>query len=179
MNYRHATALRPLTALIGLLVSGCAGYQIGQQTLYRPDVSTVHVPIFESDSYRRNLGERLTEAVATEIQLKTPYRVTTADRAESVLRGRIVSETKRVIAEDINDNPRLIEANLVAQVDWIGAQGELLSHTITIPIDQYELRIGEAEQFIPEAGQSVATAYQESIEELAEQIVAQMELPPW
>ncbi len=37
----------------------------------------------------------------------------------------------------------------------------------------------EAEQFIPEAGQSVATAYQESIEELAEQIVAQMELPPW
>jgi hypothetical protein len=165
--------------LVVLGMTGCAGYQIGQQAMYRPDVRTVHVPVFESVSFRRNLGERLTEAVATEIELKTPYRVVGADRADSVLRGRIVSETKRVIAEDQFDVPRLIETDMVAQVDWIGPQGELLSHTITIPLDQYELRIGGSEQFIPEAGQSVATAQQEVIEELAEQIVAQMEIPPW
>jgi hypothetical protein len=159
--------------------TGCAGYQIGQSAIYRPDVRTVHVPIFESNSFRRHLGERLSEAVATEIELKTPYRVVSADRADSVLRGRILSETKRVIAEDSTDNPRVVEADLVAEVDWLGPQGELLSHTITIPIDSYQLRVGAGEQFIPEAGQSIASAHQDAIQDLAEQIVAQMELPPW
>ena len=40
-----------------------------------PDVSTVYVPMIESGSYRRDLGERLTEAVAKQIELKTPYKV--------------------------------------------------------------------------------------------------------
>ncbi len=48
--------------VVSLLVCGCAGYQVGQQALYRPDVQTVHVPIFESNSFRRNLGEQLAEA---------------------------------------------------------------------------------------------------------------------
>jgi hypothetical protein len=162
-----------------LCASGCAGYRIGQQALYRPDIQTVHVPIFESTSFRRNLGEQLAEAVAAEIQLKTPYRVTTAERADSVLRGRIVAETKRAIAEDQYDVPRLIQAEMVCQVDWVGPQGDLLTNRIMIPLDQYDLRVGQSEAFIPEAGQSVATAHREVIQNLAEQIVAQMEMPPW
>lgn len=162
-----------------LSLAGCAGYQIGQQTMYRPDIRTIHVPVFESVSFRRHLGERLTEAVATEIELKTPYRVVSAERADSVLRGRIVLEEKRVIAEDQFDIPRVIETDMVVQVEWIGSQGDLLANAITIPLDQYDLRIGASEQFIPEGGQSLATAHQEVIQELAEQIVAQMEVAPW
>ena len=177
LSRRCVACLLFVATLAGL--TGCAGYQIGQQQLYRPDIRTVHVPVFESASFRRNLGEQLAEAVATEIMEKTPYRVVSADRADSILRGRLISETKRVIAEDRFDNPRVIEAGMVAQIDWVGSQGELLSHTITIPIDQYELRVGAAEQFIPEAGQSVATAHQRAIQELAQQIVAQMEVAPW
>ena len=58
-----------------LLLSGCVGYQVGTGSLYAPDVATVYVPMIESDSYRRDLGERLTEAVVKEIELKTPYKV--------------------------------------------------------------------------------------------------------
>jgi hypothetical protein len=105
--------------------------------------------------------------------------VVTADRADSVLRGRILSETKRSVAEDKYDIPRLIDAEMVCQVDWIGPQGELLTNRIMVPLDQYELRIAQAEHFIPEAGQSVATAHRELINKLAEQIVAQMEMAPW
>jgi hypothetical protein len=158
---------------------GCAGYRVGQQALYRPDIHTVSVPIFDSNSFRRNLGEQLTEAVVKEIQLKTPYRVVTGDRADSMLRGRILYEGKRMIAEDKFDVPRVIEAEMVCQVDWIGPQGELLTNRITIPLADYDLRVGQTETFIPEGGQSVASAYQEMIQQIAEQIVEQMEMPPW
>jgi hypothetical protein len=152
---------------------------VGQRSLYRTDVRTVHVPVFESVSFRRNLGERLAEAVAIQIDLRTPYRVASADQADSVLRGRIVNETKRVIAEDRFDVPRVIETELVVQVDWVGPQGELLANSITVPLDQYQLLVGQSEQIIPEGGQSVNGQQQQAIQELAEQIVSQMELPPW
>src|SRR5437868_12374198 len=72
------------------LLLGCAGYQIGNRALYRPDIRTVHVPMIQSDSYRRYLGERLTEAVVKEIELRTPYKVVDADSADSVLTVRLV-----------------------------------------------------------------------------------------
>ncbi|HEY6562999.1 MAG TPA: hypothetical protein VIY86_00755, partial [Pirellulaceae bacterium] len=59
-----------------LATCGCAGYYLGSPTLYRPDIATIQIPIFESDSYRRFLGERLTEAVVKQVELKTPYKVT-------------------------------------------------------------------------------------------------------
>ncbi len=171
---------RLTTALLMLvLAGGCTGYRWGQRTLYRPDVTTVHVPIFQSDSYRRNLGERLTEAVVREIQSKTPYRVASAEEADSVLRGRIISETKRVMTENYYDLPRLIEAEFVVEVNWTSPQGNLLTNTVNVPLPDYLLRVGQADQMIAEAGQSVATAHQDAIEQLAEQIVAQMEMAPW
>ena len=167
-------------ALMVLACSGgCAGYRWGQRSLYRPDVRTIHVPIFQSDSFRRNMGERLTEAVVKEIQLKTPYRLASAETADSVLRGRIISERKDVVAEDYYDLPRVVETDFVVQIDWTGPQGNLLSNSITVPMPEYLLNVGEAEQMIAEGGQSIATTHQRAIEQLAEQIVSQMEMAPW
>ena len=112
---RHSLTLLALGCC--LLAGGCAGYQIGTRTLYRPDIRTVYVPMFESDSLRRNLGERLTEAVVREIELKTPYKVVHRADADSILAARIISDTKRVVAEDVNDIPRDIETDLIVQVE--------------------------------------------------------------
>ena len=81
-----------------LVWTGCAGLHVGQQSLYRPELRTIYVPVFESESFRPNLGERLTEAVVKEIELKTPYKVVATPNADSVLRGRIVVE--KDFAED-------------------------------------------------------------------------------
>ena len=64
-SYRSRLAQRLVLAsacgVFLLSASGCATpYQIGNRSLYPQDVHTVYVPIFESDSFRRNLGERLT-----------------------------------------------------------------------------------------------------------------------
>src|SRR5688500_10305880 len=77
-----------------ILFSGCAGYQVGQRSLYRPDIRTVYVPVVQSNSFRRYLGERLTEAIVKEIELKTPYKVVDSDAADSVLTVKLVSESK-------------------------------------------------------------------------------------
>src|SRR5690242_14757887 len=71
---------------------GCAGYQLGNRALYRPDIRTVHVPVVQSDSYRRYLGERLTEAIVKEVELRTPYKVVDEASADSVLTVKLVSD---------------------------------------------------------------------------------------
>ncbi|MDA1054275.1 MAG: LPS assembly lipoprotein LptE [Planctomycetota bacterium] len=161
-------------ALVALL-TGCAGYQIGTRSLYRPDIRTVYVPMFESDSLRRNLGERLTEAVAKEIELKTPYKVVHRPDADSVLSARITSETKRVVAEQVDDIPRNIETDLAVQVNWYDRRGEYLMQDTRFNFTPVAFSAAQSADFTPEGGQSVATAHQEAIQRLAEQIVSQME----
>ncbi len=158
------------------LMSGCAGYQIGNESLYRPDVHTVYVPIFESDSFRRNLGERLTEAVVKQIEFNTPYKVVGSSGADSILTGRIVSEGKRTIAENTNDEPRDVEIGLLVQVSWVDRRGDLINQSVGYPVPPVLLNIGQGVNFAPEAGQSTATAHQEAVQRLARQIVAQMEI---
>src|SRR6185295_1843497 len=106
----HPSSLPAILVVFVLFVSGCAGYQIGNRSLYRPDIRTVHVPIAQCESYRRNLGEKLTEGVVKEIELKTPYKIVDADSADSVLNLRLVSDSKKILAENRFDEPRDIES---------------------------------------------------------------------
>jgi len=167
--------LRLVTVAVTACWSGCAGYQLGNSNLYRPDIRTVHVPVFESESLRRNLGERLTEAVIKEIERRTPYKVVSSSDADSVLSGRITRETKRVLAQNQNSDARLYETEFVVDVRWANRRGEGLMQHSAIPLPQLTVGTNGAATFIPEAGQSVATAEQQTIQRLAEQIVGQME----
>ena len=159
-----------------LFLPGCAGYQIGQRSLYRPDIRTIHVPVVYSDSFRRHLGERLTEAIVKEIELKTTYKVVDADSADSVLSVRLASDSKRILAENRFDEPRDIETDLFAQISWVDRRGDLIMSHDDVPAAPLLLNIGQSANFVPEGGQSLATAQQETIQRMAEQIVGQMEL---
>ena len=163
-------------ALLLLLCSGCAGYQLGVDSLYRPDVKTVKVPIFQSGSFRRGLGEQLTEAVVKQIESRTPYKVVSSSDADSELNGKILYQRKRVLAENSFDEPRDIETEILVEVSWTGRRGELLMKRSAAPEATGTIRIGQAINFVPESGQSLATAHQEAIQKLARQIVDQMEL---
>ena len=160
-----------------LLTAGCATpYQIGNRSLYPQDVHTVYVPIFDSDSFRRNLGERLTEAVAKEIENKTPYKVVSTSNADSILSGRLVGETKRVVAENRFDDPRKLDVNLHVEVSWIDRTGDILYEgCVSLPPELATVR--SVATFLPEYGQSVATAQQQAVQRTAEQIVGMMEAP--
>lgn len=172
--------IQHLSCLCGLLLvtlAGCASYRAGASSLYPPEIRTVYVPIFESNSFRRNLGERLTEAVVKEIELKTPYKVVNTPNADSILTGTIVAETKRVIVVAPTDEPR--ESELAFQVDvrWVDRQGNLLREPAGVPIPGELATIGFASSMVPEAGQSIAVSQQTAFQRMAEQIVGLMEAP--
>ena len=163
----------PCTTAVGALLvtvlAGCAGYQIGPQALFRPDVRTISVPVFESDTLRRNLGEWLTEAVIKEIEQTTTYKVVT-------LTGRIVRNGKHTLTENRRDEPNAIEHSLVVQIQWLNAQGGILiERTFGIPTPLVDITV--TSELVPQAGQSIVTAQQHLIQNLASQIVGQLEMP--
>jgi len=171
----HTAACILAIAWAGCL-AGCAGYRVGNQTLYRPDVQTVNVPVFQSDGFRRGWGELLTEAVVKHIELKTPYKVVGPAEADSVLIGRIVDITKTPLVENRHDEPRDVELGVRVDVEWRDRRGDLICQTNGLPLPPALVHVGQASDFIPEGGQSLATAQIEALDRLAEQIVSQMEV---
>ncbi len=59
-------------------------------SLYREDVRTIAVPIFENSTFERGVGFELTDAVIKEIELRTPLTIVPESRADTVLLGRVV-----------------------------------------------------------------------------------------
>ncbi len=164
-----------LIILSMLTITGCATYHFGTRSLYRPDIRSVHVPVVRSESFRRNLGERLTEAIVKEIETKTPYKVVSRDAADSVLIATIVTDRKFVLAENRNDEPRDIEVDLTMAVQWLDRSGNALTNQFIVPVPTSGLTVWQQANFVPEVGQSVVTAQEEAIQKAARQIVAQLE----
>jgi hypothetical protein len=164
-------------SLLVVMVAGCIGYHVGTNSLYAADVATVYVPMIESDSYRRDLGERLTEAVVKEIELKTPYKVVNTPDADSVLSARLTSDSRHRLIQNGFSDPRVSETDIRAEVNWINRRRQPLVPVQMIAIPAELLAIDQTTNVIPEAGQSVATSQQQAIQRLAQQIVGTMEAP--
>jgi hypothetical protein len=152
------------------LATGCVGYHVGNQFLFRSDIRSVHVPVFESDSYRRFLGQQLTEAVIKEISNSTPLVIAEPQLAHSFLRGRILSDSKQVLGENRFAEPRALNYVWRIEVTWTDRAGVPL-------MPRQVLRVDREAVFIPEGGQSLSSAQLKLIERLARDIVGQMEVP--
>jgi hypothetical protein len=174
---RRAPAPAILGSLLVLTLAGCAGYLVGPESLYPQHIHTVYVPIFQSDSLRRHLGERLTEAVMKQIELQTPFKVVGTPDADSTLFGRIITEAKQVQVENYWDEPRQIVYRFQVQVRWVDYRGQLLREETIVPTPETEILLTTTSLLVPEQGQSVAVAQQRAIERLARQIVGMMESP--
>jgi hypothetical protein len=160
-----------------LLSIGCAGYQVGNWSLYPSHIETVSVSIFQTSSFRRDLGERLTEAVMKEIERTTPFKVVSAENADSTLTGQIVSDNKAVQFRDPTNGPRKIEHSLSVRVTWVDKRGKILRDCPPVPIEPECIAVTGQSELVPEFGQSTATATQQAIDRVARQIVGLMEAP--
>jgi hypothetical protein len=163
--------------LLCVLLTGCIGYQVGTASLYAPDIATVYVPMIESDSYRRDLGERLTEAVCKEIELKTPYKVVSTPNADSILSVKLTRDTRKALVRNAFDDPRVSENEIRTQVNWLNRRRLQIVPSQSFPIPPEAVAMSATSNIIPEAGQSVATQQQQAIVRLAQQIVGTMETP--
>lgn len=175
---RQTAKRSTLAGLCLLALAGCANYQAGSGSLYAPDVHTVYVPMIESDSFRRDLGERLTEAVCKEIEQKTPFKVVGDPSADSVLTVKLLADARRVVAEDGLDQARYLENQLFAEVSWINRRRLPIVPAQSMPLPGGLTEVQQSSLLIPASGQTVASQQQAAIHRLAEQIVGLME-EPW
>lgn len=177
MNRRHWLRSALVAATAGISPLGCSPYRMGVDSLYSCNVRTVYVPVFESNSFRRNLGERLTEAVQKEIERRTPFKVVGTPDADSVLTGRIMSETKGPSVRTQFDDARELTTYFTVQLSWIDRNGLEVQSLQPIPLSPAFVQAFNIGNFYPEVGQSISTSQQDSIAALARQIVGLMEAP--
>ena len=162
-----------LTLIAITALSGC-GYMVGSAN--DPQIRTVEVPVFETNSFRRGIELQLTEAVQKQIQLRTPFRVVT-DGGDTRLTGRIIDVRKSVLGETQFDDPRELQINLALEVVWEDLRaGRVLSQE-QIPLTPELSALRAQSEFAPEVGQSLATAMQQAVNRLARQVVDRMEAP--
>ncbi|MDR2641388.1 MAG: LPS assembly lipoprotein LptE [Planctomycetaceae bacterium] len=161
------------------LISGCRtlGYNVGTKNPYGSDVRTVYVPIFKSTVLRRDLAERLTEAVCKRIELRTAYKVVSKPTADSILEGKIVQRSHGIAISNGYNDPRQIIGNLSVEVRWQDSRKRDLLEFDPISWNVGSAQLSVSEYLVPEFGQSELTAEQSEIDKIANQIVNMMELP--
>ena len=165
---RWAVTTMSMLLLISVSLTGC-GYVFGPQTM--PGVRTIYVPVFKTDTFRRNLDYLLTEAVQNEIKTRSGYRLADAATADTVLEGRIIDIRKTPLSETRFDDPRELQLLLGAQISWIDRRSGRILQQQTFPISSQLSQHASQVSFAPEVGQSLATAQQDAVRRLAAQIV--------
>lgn len=165
---RLAAVVRAFRAVwpgcVFLFVTGC-GYS--SEALFRPDIKTVHVEIFESKEFRRDLEFLLTERVKKRIATDTPYRIASKEKADTILKGELLEERQGAFAPDFGTRrPRDYQMNMVMRVQWKDLRtGAMLFDTpfLLSSVD-----------YLPPAGETEEWAQRKALDRLAQKIVARM-----
>ncbi|MBO7708650.1 MAG: hypothetical protein J6S42_08220 [Thermoguttaceae bacterium] len=170
------TAPGLLAALFLLtLAAGCGGYQFGTRALYTSEIKTVFVPIAEADTYRHDLGERLTEAVCKRITDRTPFDIASSQNADSVLFIRLKSDNQYISGLDRYNNTRQKNMVWCVSAEWKTRQEETLARLDPIPLTSIGVSVNEMSYLVAEMGQSTATVQQDLIDKIADRVVGLME----
>lgn len=147
-----------------VLLSGC-GYRAGE--LYRTDVETVHVEMFASHEFRRDLEFKLTEAVKKRINLDTPYRLVDKQKADTILRGEVLELRQASFAPDYRSRlPREKQLTLAVRLQWQDVRsGRLL---VDLPVQL------QAVDYLTPTGESEPFAQERAIDLMAHEIVSKL-----
>lgn len=106
--------------VVGWLVCGLGvGCGYTHKELFPDHVATVTVPIFGNRSFYQGMAFDLTEALVKEIELRTPYKVTAEDDADTILTGTIVSVRQdRLSRHRAGDVPQELEMRITVDFEW-------------------------------------------------------------
>lgn len=175
---RSVTPLR-LAAIVGAGVligfSGCSyqqadgdksGYTHG--SIFRSDIRTVAVPAFGTKSYSRGDEVTLSQALVTQIESRTPYKVVPIERADTVLEGIVVGTGVGTVSTD--NSTALPQEHL---------------YTISVDFTWKDLRTGQilvdrrnfehSGTYYPTMGEGRFTGRQAAAEALAASIVDELQ----
>jgi Lipopolysaccharide-assembly len=160
---------------------------------YDKCIRTVAVPVFKNTTFRQGFEFELTKAVIHEIESKTPYKVVNGfGHADTELSGTITMVPKNIILRTPLNEIRQGELVLSVAVQWRDLRtGDYLTRPRTGPgaappadaplgtpsAPPPPVMLTATVDFLPELGESIATAEQKACKRLAVQIVSMMEKP--
>ena len=164
---RHRSMI-PIGLLCVMMVNGVIGCGYSNRRPFRTDISTVHVEIFHSREFRRELEFQLTEALVKRIEMDTPYRVAPRQTADALLTGEVLSVLNRSFGDDFDkDLPREIGSTMAVRFRLTDMRtGDIL---LDRPRFVYQT------SYIPPVGETFKTGMVRAIDGLAERIVEAME----
>jgi hypothetical protein len=163
---------RAACAAAAALIVGCAAEPDrgwSSASVYPEEVRSIAVPIFENKTLERDLEFELTDALVKEIQSRTPYRVTSGSRADSILTGRIRSVTRDELSKSrLTGLSEEVIVSVTIDFQWRDLRtGE--------PIVERETFAGHG-LFVPSepSGESIELGRFAAVQQLAADIVAEM-----
>ena len=154
--------------LLALFCAGVVGCGYSTARPFRTDIQTIHVEMFDSREFRRELEFRLTEAVIKRIETDSPYRIAPGQTGDVLLTGEILAVENRTFGDDFDlDLPREIGSTVVLRLRLQDMRtGEIL---VDRPRFVYQT------SYIPPVGETFTQGMTRALDGLAEQIVETME----
>ena len=169
MRWGIYTGVGVWAALALAVLSGC-GYST--QRPFRTDIKTIHVEMFHSKEFRRELEFRLTEALVKRIEMDTPYRIAARPQADVLLSGELLSVDNRTFGDSFEtDLPREIGSTVVVRFRL----QDMRSGEILVERPRYVYQTS----FIPPVGETFTQGMTRAMDGLAEGIVETMESDDW
>ena len=172
MNKVNVLIWSLMTPTFAALLAGLSGCEMAGYTndwLYRRDVTTVYVEMFDTTSFRRGHEYVLTDAICKRIESETPYKIVSdRDAAETVLSGRMGSIRSSVLARDrYSGRPLENEARFIVSVNWKNLEtGELLINGA---------EASASASYSPQLGQDFDYAAKTATNRVAERVVELMQ----
>lgn len=156
-----------LSLLAGVLVAvaGC-GYSTSRP--FPDDIQTVHVKMFHSKEFRRDLEFVLTEALVKRINMDTPYKIAPQRTADTVLSGEVLEVRNRTIGDDFETQlPRETASTFIVAFRW----KDLRTGKTLVERERFMYTTN----YYPPVGETFTTGTTRGLDGLAEQIVETME----
>jgi hypothetical protein len=167
MNIRRLGLLSVL--LGGLLVSG-TGCGYSARRPFPDGIETVHVKMFHSREFRRDLEFDLSEALVKRVNMDTPYRIAPLKTADTVLSGEILEVRNRTVGDDFETQlPRETASTIAVAFRW----KDLRTGRILVERERFVFTT----TYIPPVGETFAKGMVRGLDGLAEAIVETMESP--
>jgi hypothetical protein len=160
MDFKTLLKLIMGFVLVVALMCGC-GYST--RSLISRDISSIHIPIFENDTFRRGIEFDLTKAVKNEVMSKTNLRIASKDNADTILHGTVKEFKEGIITHGFRDS--VVEARMTLFVD-ITLVDRRTDRTL---LDKKG--ISQTIEYIVRRGETLESASEEGVVDLAETIV--------
>ncbi len=154
-----------LNCLTGFVIVFVLTYGCGYSTrsLNIRNVNSIYIPIFDNTTFRRGIEFDLTKAVKEEVMSKTNLRIVNKDDADTILYGTIKDFKEGVLTQDFTDN--IVESRVILFAD-IKLINKRTDRTL---IDKRN--ISQTTEFIVNRGETLDSATEEGVVDLAETIV--------